>query len=243
MSRVPLNKDIKLLYSLSAGCCNLCEKQLFEPKIDELGYTHIGQMAHIYSYADNGIAPRYIDGLSHDNSYDNLILLCANDHLKVDSNTDYYTVNKLHEIKRNFENKIKRLLVEQKNSSDRVLIDLIRENFNLQQLLASLDNPISYLPWCVGDVADIETFLLIPNCPSLYPFDDSELNSKMKKMLGNYDLLSPYINEYYFADNGRYLAPVREKPIPYSEQEEILKIVREFKQSIFDWLEYCRFNY
>lgn len=243
MSRdVPI-KDIKLLYSLSAGRCNLCRRELFEPKIDEQGYIHIGEMAHIYPYSDNEFAPRYIDGLSGNNSYDNLILLCGSDHIKVDSNPAFYTVEKLHKIKQDFESHISFLLSQEKNSKDKVLIDLIAENFELQKLVSLLDMPLNCLPWCIGDIADIENWLLIPNCPSLYPFDDKRLNQIMENMLINYQKLHPYVMEYYFHYNEEYLAPVREKPISDIDKAEILEIVADYRKSIYEWLEYCRFNY
>ena len=241
MSRKISEKDIKLLYSLSAGRCNICGKSLFQPK-SNIGFVNISQMAHIYPYANNESSPRYINGKTGDNSYYNLILLCANDHLMVDNYPEFYTTEKLHQIKNDFEKYIKLQLTKQ-SSKDRSLIDLIKENFNLQNLLHSLDYPLNYLPLDIGNIADIENFILIPNYPTLYPFDDDKLNNKFNNMLEHYNSLYPYIMEYYFLDNNSRLAPIKDKPIKNTEKKEIVEIIERLKSSILDWLQYCRQNY
>ncbi|BCU65775.1 hypothetical protein F941_00571 [Acinetobacter bouvetii DSM 14964 = CIP 107468] len=242
MSRQVLPKDIKLLYGLSAARCNICEKVLFEPKINEDGYVHIGQMAHNIAYSEHESAPRAIDGLSGDNSYQNLILLCANDHISVDQNTAFYTVEYIRTIKNNFENSV-RVRLNNAIRPDKSLVDLIHSNYNLQALIYSLNFPLILLPFNIGDIIDMENFLLEPNRPTSYPFRDEGLNGLMLPILELAHQLNPYIISYYFPSNVGDLRPIREKPIPVNEQAAITNIVQNLYQSIFNWLEYCRINY
>lgn len=98
MSRKIPDSEIKKLFGLSAGRCNLCGTCTISDRHSG-GYTIIGQMAHNISYSDNKSSPRCIDGKTGDNSYENLILLCANCHIKVDRDEEYYTVSKLNKIR------------------------------------------------------------------------------------------------------------------------------------------------
>lgn len=86
---------IKKLYGRSAGKCNICKVKLFEE------HVHIGEMAHVIAKKPNG--PRGDVSQSNDNSYENLILLCSNDHTRVDNDPIRYTVDYLHTIKREHE--------------------------------------------------------------------------------------------------------------------------------------------
>lgn len=242
MSRKVSERDIKLLYGLSAGRCNLCEVVVFEPKINEHGYTNIGQMAHNIAYAKNEKAPRFIDELSGDNSYDNLILLCANDHLKVDQNTKFYTVRRLNQIKKDFEDSVdKKFNVQVK--PDQYLVDLINKKYELQFLYRNLDDPLSSIPFDILDIGDIDNYILEAHHPTLYPFSDHILNEHMDVIKEAYYKLKPFLLEYYFLFNHRELRPLREKPISKSDKDLILAIVKTLQRSIYDWLEYCRQSY
>jgi hypothetical protein len=67
------------------------------------GQLIIGEQAHIV--AESPAGPRGDSTLSiiERNSYSNLILLCPNDHLIIDSNPEFYTVERLHAMKRDHE--------------------------------------------------------------------------------------------------------------------------------------------
>jgi len=80
MPRTINPKELKLLWGLSAGRCAICRKEL---SLDKSGGI-VGQMAHIYAYNEDG--PRGNADLpeSERNLYPNLILLCPNDHAKID---------------------------------------------------------------------------------------------------------------------------------------------------------------
>lgn len=94
--------DIKKLFSLSAGRCNICRCPLIEDDVQ------IGEMAHVIARRPGG--PRGINGKSNINTYDNLILLCANHHKVVDSKPVDYSVEKLLKIKKDHEEYVKRSL-------------------------------------------------------------------------------------------------------------------------------------
>jgi hypothetical protein len=247
MNRSIRDLDIKKLYGLSAARCNLCGTQLIFPKQDVDGFVHIGEMAHIIAYADNPIAPRFIDGASGDNTYSNLILLCANHHKEVDSNPSYYTKDKLEEIKRCHEEKIARAISEDKNldNGDIWLVKTIEENYNLQLLLTQLSSchPRVSLPINIYNIDEIKVNLLDANCPRLYPFKDEILNNLFDEMVENIKLIHNYVvKSYFIMGNPHQLIRSKE---PYHELTEyelqnIEKIVEKLKNSIFNWLRYCR---
>ena len=86
--------DIKKLFSLSAGMCNICRLQLAEHDV------LIGEMAHIIAKSPNG--PRGNNYSPQINSYNNLILLCPNHHTET-NDTEKYTVDSLREMKQRHE--------------------------------------------------------------------------------------------------------------------------------------------
>lgn len=243
-TRAVTAKNYKLLYGLSAARCNICSQLLFELKQDEAGFIHIGEMGHQYAYSGGKKAPRAhtIDKESGDNSYNNLILLCANDHKRVDQNTDYYTIEKLKKIKSDFELFVSNQFVKP-IQPDRRLIDMIRSDFPLQGLLYGLQDPLNSLPYDTGNIIDIKNFILEPNRPSYYPFFDEQLNYLMDNMQKYAWELSPYIVTYYSLSSSQDLRPTKEKPIPESLYDEIFMIVKNLYNSIYEWLDYCRINY
>lgn len=241
-SRKVLPQDIKPLYGLSAARCNICGNVVFEPKIGEDGFIHIGEMAHNIAYSDNDSAPRAIDGMSGDNTYNNLILLCVLDHKRVDQNTAFYTIENLRTIKSKFEYSIQTKL-NGNVRPDKQLVDLINTNFNLQGLIYALSFPLTSLPFNIGDIIDIESFLLEPNRPTSYPFFDTLLNDHMQNVLKYAYQLHPFLMSYYFPSQLNDLRPTNEKPIYPNDQNEITNIVQNLSQAIFKWLEYCRTNY
>jgi hypothetical protein len=89
----------KLLWARAHNACALCRKPL---TVDALSATLpglvLGQEAHIIARSEDG--PRGRDGDRSDvDGYDNLILLCADDHTRVDAQPDVYTVQSLRKAK------------------------------------------------------------------------------------------------------------------------------------------------
>lgn len=235
-------RDIKMLYGLSAARCNICAKVLFEPKVNEDGFIHVGEMAHNIAFSEMASAPRAIDGMSEDNSYQNLILLCANDHLNVDQNTRFYTVDKIREIKTNFEKNI-HIRLDEKVKPDQHLVNLINGYYNLQSILNQLNDPLYCLPFNIDMVLRIYNEILIPSIPSSFPFNDENLNQLMAQMIDFSSQLPPFLNSYYFPHPSGDLRPTREKPILFNDEQKIRQIVASLYQAIFNWLHYCRTDY
>lgn len=96
------DKDRKLLWSNSGNRCAICNIML------TCGNNIIGEEAHIISSKQNGPRGNMPIAQSEIDSYENLILLCPNHHTEIDRNVDYWTVEKLKEIKRKHEEKVER---------------------------------------------------------------------------------------------------------------------------------------
>lgn len=99
----------KSLWAKSGNRCAICRLELVQ---DEKGQENliIGQECHIVSCKSNG--PRG-DQKLHCNDFDdfeNLLLLCANDHKRIDTLIDIYSVNKLVSLKKSHEEWVKSTL-------------------------------------------------------------------------------------------------------------------------------------
>ncbi|WP_409200381.1 hypothetical protein [Methanobrevibacter sp. DSM 116169] len=104
---------IKILYTQASDQCMMenCTQKLTFQKGDVEG--QIGEMAHIYADSING--PRGDSNLSkkEKSKENNLILLCRNCHKIIDSDSEFYTPEKLLEIKKNH---IKKMELIRENS-------------------------------------------------------------------------------------------------------------------------------
>ncbi len=89
-------KIIKVIWAKSGGRCAICKTEIIMKGKENNPYP-IGEVAHIEGLNPN--SPRYNPYMKDRNSYDNLILLCPTCHTKIDRNPDYYTVEKLKQIK------------------------------------------------------------------------------------------------------------------------------------------------
>lgn len=251
MGRSVSQKDIKILYGKSAGRCNICSEAVILEG-SSFKEFNIGEMAHNYSYADNPSAPRHEQGRSWDNSYSNLILLCPTHHAIVDGDPDAYPNCRLQEIKNNFESNITNVLEEslfKKNTSDRArdgeLIFLINESVNLQGIMAALNDPLYQLPYDLADITDMEYYLLSKVTPTLYPFRDDGLNSRLQSVLTACHYLNSFILKHYFFDapgclNGEMRPNKTEEFL--KDSELIQKANKNLVESIYNWLLYCRSN-
>ena len=87
-SRYISSIDNNMLFSRSAGRCNICKEDV----------PHIAERAHIIAHSTDG--PRGdIQFIGNTNSYDNLILLCPNCHSEVDKKPQDYPADKLRNFK------------------------------------------------------------------------------------------------------------------------------------------------
>lgn len=90
------DKTRKILWARAGGRCSKCRISLVTEGTDTDDPSVIGQEAHIISEAPTG--PRHADLPDYD-IYDNLLLLCGNDHKPADEQWRHYTVEKLRQIK------------------------------------------------------------------------------------------------------------------------------------------------
>ncbi len=242
MSRRVKDSDIKLLYSLSAGRCNICYTAIFYPKLDETGHVNIGEMAHIVAYSNNLSAPRAIDSSIPDNSYSNLILLCANHHKEIDQDLRKYTSRGLLEIKRNFESSINKRINYNPSTNDVTVIELIKELCNLQYIHSQLLDSFSIFPIDISNIGDVES-ILEKIRPSMYPFQDEKLNAYIMSILAHYNNLRGYMTYYYYPINESMLAPIAGLEIIKEDRELINHNASLLSSAIYNWLLYCRSVY
>ena len=97
--------DQKILCTYSGNRCALpdCRRILVEGKTEYDSASLLGFMAHIVG--ENPGSARYNTDIpiKEKNSYNNLLLLCGSCHKKIDDQENTYTVEKLHEIKKEHE--------------------------------------------------------------------------------------------------------------------------------------------
>lgn len=115
MARQYPERDLKLLWGLSAGRCAFpgCYKECIHPKSEFDRHAIVGKIAHIEAHSDKG--PRANPNLTpkERDCYDNWLLLCANHHDLVDQQPDTYTVTDLRNWKNDLENRIRISLTDQ----------------------------------------------------------------------------------------------------------------------------------
>lgn len=92
----------KRLWGRSRNRCTPCCQDLIRADAGEGSGALIGQEAHIIARSPSG--SRYESGHPEDrDGYDNPILLCANDHLEVVTQSAHYTVERLRSMKHRHE--------------------------------------------------------------------------------------------------------------------------------------------
>lgn len=96
-------KTRKRLWAKSGNHCAISKIELICNPISESDDSIVGEECHICSKTPGG--PRYDENISENklDEYDNLILLSRNYHKVVDDNPEYYTAEKLFNIKKNHE--------------------------------------------------------------------------------------------------------------------------------------------
>lgn len=90
------DKDIKILWGRSGNRCAICQIPLTQDTAAVSAAFTLGEQAHIVGEKDDG--PRGTSPLSPEDrdSYHNLILLCPNDHTKIDKSETDWPVERLH---------------------------------------------------------------------------------------------------------------------------------------------------
>ena len=178
----------KKLFGNSANFCNLCR---YEGKF----VRHVTlEMAHIIAFADDPSAPRYVQGRSGDNSYENLILLCPNHHTEIDhkDNLYKYTIEFLKDIKKLHEHFFSQETLSSTVPEDSILLQKIHEKISFQKILNTLEWSPSFV---TEDVFELSTFvdLINKNTPTHFPFKARVFNELTQMILENWASLKSYL--------------------------------------------------
>lgn len=92
----------KRLWGKSGNRCAKCRQELVRPDEGDVRGALVGEEAHIVARSPGG--PRYVQ-LQPEvrDGYDNLILLCSNDHTEIDAQPTRYTMDALRSLKHRHE--------------------------------------------------------------------------------------------------------------------------------------------
>jgi hypothetical protein len=94
-------RDMKMLWGRSGNRCAICKSELVaDALVPADDPSVVGDMAHIVARKPEFTRGDY-DGMSEEQreAYENRILLCKIDHKKIDDQPNYFTVDKLRELK------------------------------------------------------------------------------------------------------------------------------------------------
>ncbi|GAA3793003.1 hypothetical protein GCM10022271_26550 [Corallibacter vietnamensis] len=167
------DKTRKALWAKSGNRCILCRIELVQEVESSNSNLIIGQECHIVS--EKGKGPRANPSFKGNyDDYNNLMLLCANDHKRIDDLTEIYTTEKLLQFKQNHENWVRTTL-----EKDVTAFANDQENIRSLPLIKS------------G-----KQLLDIINGVHMSDFDNEELNTiEEAEKVGNlFDLLKDYID-------------------------------------------------
>lgn len=130
-------KTHKLLWGYSGNKCafNDCRNDLIADETETDDESIIGDEAHIVARSEDG--PRGKSTLSAEDrdKYNNLILLCRKHHKIIDDQFNFYTVEKLNQIKKEHESWVKASLKPDKETEK---IDLVYANY-IDEIVKVLD--------------------------------------------------------------------------------------------------------
>ncbi|MCU0873430.1 MAG: hypothetical protein MUE50_13900 [Pirellulaceae bacterium] len=98
-----LDRDIKLLWGLSAARCAVCRTGLVAEGTPTDRQVVVGKMGHIYAHSPGGPRPDATKSPDFLRSYENLILVCGTHHDLIDGQRSTYTVEELLRIKQEHE--------------------------------------------------------------------------------------------------------------------------------------------
>jgi len=175
------NQDIKKLYALSAGKCNLCKISLFPNRQN----IHIGEMAHIIAKSSQG--PRGIGEQQNNNSYENLILLCPTCHTKVDKAPSIYTKEYLYKTKQNHENNIQNRINNpiKDRQEDIKALNMLMKFWNFTDLVRIITTLPEYVNLDILNIYNVFDKFQIA-FPQHVPFYDSELQRNFINFWNSY---------------------------------------------------------
>lgn len=244
------NPEIKKLYGLVAGRCSICRINVFDNEV------HIGEMAHIIAKSENGT--RGGENIFVDrNSYNNLILLCANHHLEVDQNPLLYTTSKLHEIKANHEKNISSFFESpRERNDDLTFLKIFMEFVPFTRLTYFVEHLPTFVQLDLCTVGDMFEAICKDN-PHLYPLNDQDLQIRFDLFIKSYYDLWFVISGFTDVDgrlqanfsqaDERFILHMERRYLPYDAtvrlNNELEKTKLTFLDSYMNLIEFIRSNY
>lgn len=103
-------KDIKLLWGRAGNRCSICRKELSQDSQSVNASFNLGEQAHIVGEKDGAARGKSPLTVEERNTYHNIILLCPNHHIEIDSNETDWPIEKLYQIKSQHELWVKETL-------------------------------------------------------------------------------------------------------------------------------------
>lgn len=166
------DKTRKALWAKSGNRCSICRIELVQNEEQATDNLIIGEECHIISSKEKGPRGNIKEEIVDFDGFDNLLLLCANDHKRVDELTDIYTIEKLRVIKSLHENWVKTTL-------EKDVTAFSNDNLNIKSL-----SKIT----CGHQIVDII------NSAGLFDFSNDELKTKEEAELigGLFQQLADY---------------------------------------------------
>lgn len=172
-------RDSEKLFALSAGRCNICKKNIFERN------SSTGERAHIVGRRIKG--PRGSDRIGIEiDSYDNHILLCANDHKRVDENEERFPKEELLRIKREHEYQV--YAATNKDPWRLSIVEFLNAYFKYSEFRGyryALSHSPMRFTLTVCHIIDFY-FICQDDIPNVVPFRDSVLLDHFNLMLTSY---------------------------------------------------------
>ena len=170
-----------MLWGRAAGRCSKpeCRQDLYEDETNADDATLVGENCHIVAESDDGPRANPSMPVEQRNSYSNLILLCRNHHKVVDAQEHTYTVEVLHEMKRDHEAWVKQQLGfdEAKQFDDERYAGMVDE----WERLAHVDRWLAWASYILScgqpkmeaeldrDLSELRNWLLGRIWPDRYP--------------------------------------------------------------------------
>lgn len=130
-------QHLKILWGRAAGRCSYpgCHLDLL-PSLDAGGDLVLGEMAHIIGKKPN--APRALAAIGEDDSYDNLVLLCANHHTLIDNAETDFDEETIRTWKADWESKVSVRLRSRSSVSNSNALEIRSWNYFNFDLLAKI---------------------------------------------------------------------------------------------------------
>jgi hypothetical protein len=195
-------KTHKLLWGKSGNRCAICKTVLYENSIETDNSALIGEECHIVAEKVDGPRGKSSLSIEERNKESNLILLCCNDHTKIDTEIDNFSVECLHKIKQDHESWVKETLnmhVDKSLLAICTTIEKIEQMINIKNWTNNFGG-ITYHPDCIISkqyyerLVEINDYLFKRFKIQQYSVIENELDNFQNILHDFINVFSKYIN-------------------------------------------------